>query len=190
MPRHRLTLPVILASCSLMVSLAHATQMEQLDTRQLVRGSNDIVIGQVESVRSRWNVARTKIFTDVTFRVSRALKGGRSERLDLVQLGGEVNGMRYSVPGSPRFATGEEALLFVWRDARGQAQVNGLGQGKFDIRRDPATGEATVQRSIPGLGVRDVRRLRLVPQGQSAPRIRLDDLVQEIETALEREGGR
>jgi hypothetical protein len=47
-----------------------------------------------------------------------------------------------------------------------------------------------VQRSVPGLAVRDPRLLRLVPQGQAAPRIPLRELVHEIQQVLEQEGGR
>jgi hypothetical protein len=170
--------------------VGRATQMVHLDTQALVLGSDDIVVGQVETIQPHWNATRTKIFTDVSVRITQALKGGAGERLTLTQLGGEVDGVRYTVPGCPAFVAGEEALLFVWRGTRGQPQVSGLAQGKFDIRRDPATGEATVQRSVPGLAVRDARQLRLVPQGKAAPRIPLNDLVREIQQVLDQEGGR
>lgn len=183
-------LGLLVALGALGAPAARATQMEHLDTRALVLGSDDIIVGQVESVQPRWNAGRTKIFTDVSVRITQSLKGGAGERLMLTQLGGEVGGVRYTVPGCPAFAPGEEALLFVWRDARGQAQVSGLAQGKFDVRRDPATGEATVQRSTPGLAVGDARQLRLVPQGRTVPRLRLDDLMREIRQVLNQEGDR
>ena len=168
---------------------AGATQMRHLDTRALVRGSNDILVGTVESVRSYWDTSRQHILTDVTVRVSESLKGAAGATLTLTQVGGEVDGLRYDIEGSPRFTAGEEALLFVWRDARGRAQVNGLAQGKFDIRRDPATGVAHVQRSLPGFGVRDVRTLTLVPAGEDAPgSLRLDDIKREIQRALTEAG--
>jgi hypothetical protein len=162
---------------------AHATQVVHLDTRALTLGSSDIVIGRVEAVTPRWNATRTKILTEVTVRVSRSLKGGR-ERIVLTQLGGTLGDVRTTVPGCPAFAVGEEALLFVWRDARGRAQVNGLAQGKFDIRRDPATDERVVQRSAPGIAVRDARLLGLVRPGEPAPPLPLGDLVREIERTL------
>jgi len=171
------------------VPRAHATEMEHLDTQALVTASNDIVIGEVESIQPHWNAGHTKIVTDVTVRVTQTLKGRGADRLTLTQLGGEVDGVRYTIPGCPSFARGEEALLFVWRDTRGQAQVNGLAQGKFDIVRDPASGTATVQRSVPGLAVGDARQLRLVPQNQPAPRILLDDMVREIRRAMGEEAG-
>ena len=185
--------PLPLAACLLLAlggSAVRATQLEHLDTRALVLGSDEIVVAEVESVRPRWNEAHSKILTDVTVRVSQTLKGGATDRITLTQLGGEVGDVRYTVPGCPVFTPGEEALLFVWRDARGRAQVSGLAQGKFDIRRDPTTGEATIQRSVPGLAVRDARQLRLVPQGQAAPRLRLADLVREIRMVLDDGAGR
>lgn len=184
-------LPLLLALLLAVVAAppAGATQMRHLDTRALVRGSSDIVVGTVESVRSYWDAGHSHILTDVTVRVGESLKGATGATLVLTQVGGEVDGLRYDIEGSPRFAPGEEALLFVWRDTAGRPQVNGLAQGKFDIRRDPATGVAHVQRSLPGFGVKDVRTLRLVPAGEEAPgSLRLDDIKREIQRALTEAG--
>ena len=149
----------------LLASVAGASQVVHLDTRGLTHESSDIVIGKVGEQRAHWNAAHTMIVTDVTILVDQALKGGVAGTLTLTQVGGEVEGMRYDVEGSPRFTTGEDVLIFVWRDAQGRPQVDGLGQGKFEIRRDPATGERSVQRSLPGLGVGDARSLRAQPTG-------------------------
>jgi len=172
------------AAALLLASSALATTVRFLDTRDLTLESDDIVVGEVQSVRSYWNPAHSKIFTDVEVKVSRSLKGTGPGTLTLTQLGGVVGSARYNVPGCPTFKPGEESLLFVWRDSHGRAQVNALAQGKFDIRRDPATGEGLVQRAIPGLGVRDVKTLRAVPAGQPMPRLKLDDLVLEITRTL------
>lgn len=166
---------------------ALATQVRHLDMRELSRSSSDIVIGRVERVASRWNASGTKIFTDVTVRVSESLKGAGGV-VTFSQLGGTVGDLRQTVEGCPAFAPGEEAVLFLWRDDRGQAQLTGLGQGKFEIRRD-GSGRAIVQRHVEGLAVREARLLRLVPEGNSAPGVPLEDLVTEIRSALA-EGGR
>jgi hypothetical protein len=165
-----------------------ATQIEHLDTRALVSQSSDIVVGTVEGARSYWNDRHTKILTEVTLRVSDRLKGAAAERVTLTQLGGELDGLRYEIEGSPQFKSGQEALLFLWRDARGRAQVNGLAQGKFDIHRDPATGERLLERAMPGLAVRDARSLSLVRAGERPARITLDDMMREIRSALEEAG--
>lgn len=186
-PRFTLLLAV-LVPC-LAAGPAAATRVIHLDTKSLVHESSDIVIGQVEGTRAHWNERHTKIVTDVDVRVTQTLKGSPATRVTLTQLGGDIDGMRYEVPGSPVFTSGEEALLFLWRDTRGRAQVNGLAQGKFDIRRDPATGERLVQRALPGLAINDTRNLGPVRAGAAAPRVTLNAMVGEIQRALA-EGGR
>lgn len=185
----RIVSAVVLAALVLGARGAGASQVVHLDTRGLTHESSDIVIGTVGEQHAHWNAAHTMIVTDVTIRVSEALKGGAATTLTLTQVGGEVDGMRYSVDGAPRFKTGEEVLVFAWRDAAGRPQVDGLGQGKFDIRRDPATGARTVQRSLAGLGISDARSLRVQNLSGTGARVPLDDLVREIRSALA-EGGR
>lgn len=175
---------LVLLAAALLVVPARATSLRHLDVRDLTLESSDIVVGVVEGSHSYWNDARTRILTDVEVRVTRSLKGAPGGHLTLTQLGGEVDGARYTVPGCPAFTTGEEALFFVWRDARGRAQVNGLGQGKFDIRRDPVTGVRTVQRTGPGFAVKDLRALRALQAGEARPELLLDDLIAEIGHAL------
>lgn len=165
-----------------------ATQVLQQDLRDLTLGSSDILVGQIESTRAVWDGAHTRILTEVTVRVDESLMGAAAGPLTLTQLGGELDGWRYEIEGSPLFRPGQEALLFVWRDAQGRAQVNGLAQGKFDITTDPATGEKLVQRAVPGLQVRDLRTLSLVRPGARAPRLALDDMKHEIRRILEEAG--
>jgi hypothetical protein len=169
---------------------AFATTMRHLDTAALTLGSSDIVIGVVESTQPHWDAAHTRIVTDVNVRVTRTLKGAGGERITLTELGGEVDGVKYSIQGSAAFRPGEEALLFVWRNARGVAQVSGLAQGKFDIAIDAATGERLVRRPLPGFAVRDVKSLAQAAEGTPAPRLRLDDLVGEIQAVLGKGAGR
>lgn len=179
---------VALVCIALGANGAHASQVRHLDTDELTQTSNDIVIGHVESTRSYWNAAHTKILTDVGVRIERSLKGGGGETLVLTQLGGEVDGVRTTVLGGPLFAPGEDVLLFVWRDPSGRGQVNGLSQGKFEIRRDAATGRQFVSRSLPGLGVRDARTLALQPSGAAPSHVPLDDMILEIQRAMTEAG--
>lgn len=161
---------------------ASATQVVPLDTRELALGSSDIVVGTVESVRSYWTPNRSRILTDVTVRVSESLKG-ESATLVLTQMGGEVDGMKLSVEGSPVFRVGQEVLLFAWRDRNGRAQVNGLAQGKFDVTRDPATGVATVSRSLDGLAMRRAGTAGLVRTEAPSSR-RLNAMLDDVRSIL------
>ena len=174
-------LSAVVALLALAVVPASATTVRHVDTRGLVESSQEIVIGRVAQVRAAWNEKHTKIYTEVEIEVDSSLKGEAARRLTLRQLGGEVDGVRYTVPGCATFRPGEEALLFVWRDRTGRAQVNALAQGKFDISRDAATGRRVVQRSEAGLAFRDVKSLQRAAEGMPAPRIELDEMVAEIE---------
>ena len=189
MPSPRRLLSVVALAAILAVPV-RATQVVRLDTAELARTSHAIVVGRVEDTQSHWNAARTKIVTDVRVTVDESLKGDGAPTLVLTQLGGEVDGARYNVPGCPVFRKGEEALLFVWRDAQGRSQVNGMAQGKFDITTDAATSEKMVQRSLPGLAVRDARTLSAVPTGRRAASLRLSDFRTVIRQALEVGGDR
>src|SRR5262249_37672818 len=159
-----------------------------LDTRGLTHESSDIVIGTVGEQQARWNDAHTMILTDVVIHVSQSLKGAGGADLTLTQVGGELDGMRYSIPGSPVFRRNEEVLLFAWRDRLGRPQVDGLAQGKFEIERDAATGARVVQRATPGLAIQDVKSLAAAPLGRRAPRLSLDALIREIQAAMKEAG--
>jgi hypothetical protein len=174
---------------ALVAAPARATQVQHLDTRQLTISSSDVLVGRVQDVRAHWNEKHTKIFTDVTVRVTDALKGATTPTVIVTQLGGTVDGLRYEVEGCPGFTPGEDALLFLWRDPSGRAQLNGLGQGKFEISIDPRSGKRMVQRRTEGLAVREARLLSTVPDGHPAPPIPLDDLLAEIKATIA-EGGR
>jgi hypothetical protein len=189
MPTPRFLILATALAVILFAPIAGASQLLHQTLRDLTLGSSDIVIGQVEGTRARWDDSHRKIVTEVTVRVSESLKGVPAGSLTLTQLGGDLDGFRYAVPGSPLFRPGEEALLFVWRDAKGRAQVNGLAQGKFEITTDAATGERTVQRALDGLRVREARTLSLVKTGEPAPQLRLGDMLGEIRTIIA-EGGR
>jgi hypothetical protein len=66
--------------------------------------------------------------------------------------------------------------------------VDGLGQGKFEILRDRATGARMVRRALPGLGIGDARSLRALPTTPAGGRVPLDDLVREIRAAMAEAG--
>jgi len=168
---------------------AGATQVIRMDTRELVRSSSDIVVGSVEKVRSSWNAAHTRIVTEVTVNVGEALKGTGGSSVTITQMGGEVGGMRLSIAGSPVFQPGEQALLFLWTDAKGRRLVNGLAQGKFDIERDAMSGELLVRRNLDGLSLLPQKGGARAMAQATSPATRLEDFKREIAQAL-REAGR
>lgn len=88
------------------------------------------------------------------------LKGGRRGVLTLRFLGGEAEGYRLTVPGSPEFHLGEEVLVFTDGGAGRIPTVLGMAAGKFTLQRDPVTGERVLERSLDGLNLEDSSEAR------------------------------
>lgn len=66
--------------------------------------------------------------------------------------------------------------------------MNGLGQGKFEIRRDPATRQRVLGRSLPGLEIGDARTLRPLRAGEAPLRLTLDRMLNEVRRAMAEDG--
>ena len=109
--------------------------------------ADQIFTGAVVGVTSQLNARRTSIYTFVTIEVETYLKGGRGgSLLTLRVLGGEAEGYRLVVAGTPSFRMGEEVLVFAHGGAGRIPSVLGLASGKFTLERDEATGR---NKSLP-----------------------------------------
>ena len=80
---------------------------------ELVELSETIVAGEVLDMRSSWTADRRQIFTTVTLRTDRRLKGGGGALIRFRIPGGTVGDTRLRVTHSPQFAVGERALVFL-----------------------------------------------------------------------------
>jgi hypothetical protein len=131
---------------NLSVPLSKATQILYQTPQQLGEQSSLVVRGKVTSTRSFWNDQRTKVFTETQIAVDETYKGGDVATLRVVQLGGVVDNIRVTVSGALQWIPGEEVLLFVEPYRADTYQVSGFSQGKFNVKRDPLTGKAFIQR--------------------------------------------
>lgn len=127
---------------------ARATQIEYVSPRQMGEESALVVRGKVTSVRSLWNETRTKVLTETVIQVDETYKGDGVGTARVVQLGGVVGNMRVHVHGAIVWHAGEEVLLFLDRANEGDYRVAGFSQGKFNVERDPETGEAFIKRPV------------------------------------------
>ena len=128
----------------------HATQVIYKSPQQLGEESALVVQGRVASVRSFWNPQRTKIMTETIVAVDETFKGRAGETVSLLQLGGEVDGIRSSVHGALKWHAEEEVLLFLEPYVGDSFHVSGFSQGKYHIERDPRTNEPFIHQA--GLG--------------------------------------
>lgn len=124
--------------------VAVATQVESLPIESLGNDSPVVVRGQVSSVRTYWNDAHTRILTETSVRVTDTYKGAPAGVVRIVQMGGELEGVRMTVAGALAWNEGEDVLLFLENSLPGRYRVAGFTQGRFDVQTDPRTGEEFV----------------------------------------------
>jgi hypothetical protein len=168
-------LPVLL----LLAAGALASTAVQMDVPGLTRAASDVVRVRVSSSRSAWTEGHRHLITLVEVEVLERWKGSGPWRLQVVQPGGELDGVGQRVAGVPALAAGEEAVLFLERHGPGHSVV-GLAQGVYRVER--TSGEVrAVPAELHGLGL-------VAPQGKAVgPRrpVSLDALKDEVRREVE-----
>ncbi|MDQ3071415.1 MAG: hypothetical protein M3R55_17000, partial [Acidobacteriota bacterium] len=110
------------------------------DLPTLVTEAQSIVLGRVTEVRPIVRADRRRVDSYVVFAVEESIKGSQERTVIFRTLGGVNGRYRTVVPGSPVFAAGDEAVIFLGR-SRGAAPFPiGLSQGVFRVRRDVTSG--------------------------------------------------
>lgn len=168
-----------------------ATRILPMDAQKLGQTATTVVQGRVSSIHSSWNASHTKVFTETTIAVDETFKGDPGSEVTLVQLGGDVDGIRVTVHGALHWTQGEEVLLFLEPYPNGKYQVTGFSQGKYHIERDEATGRAFVrQADLGGAEMHDedseVHKARMT----AAKRVPLEQLLAQALPQIENQGQR
>lgn len=116
-------------------SVALASVVVGLDLPSLVARSEHAVAAHVQATSSRYD-ADGRIVTDVLVQVDEVAKGParRGEVLQLLLLGGTVQGLTMRVEGAATLREGEQAMLFLERHPTGHLIPVGLSQGVMPIR--------------------------------------------------------
>ena len=139
-PRALAALSVLLAGFACIA--LDATVIIPASLQQLSVEARSIVVGRVTDVRGQARPGRRRIDTYVVFAVDEAIKGAAERTIVFKTLGGVSGRYRTVVPGSPVFAPGDEAVLFLGRGA--VPYPIGLSHGVFRVRRDGVTGERRI----------------------------------------------
>ncbi len=156
-----------------------STTVEKFTLDDLVQKSGRIVIGKCISRESRWNDRGTLILTTARFVVSEPLKGSADGFVNVVTVGGTLDGITQTVSGMPVFEPEEEALLFLEPSKNGHWQPLGMSQGKFRILRNRQTGEEELLHSLSGLDLYDPAS-RSLSQQHKPSRAPLKPMVERI----------
>lgn len=142
----------------LTLGVAHSffsSTVEKFTLDDLVQKSGRIIVGKCIARESRWNDRNTLILTTARFVVSERLKGSSNGFVDVVTVGGTLDGITQTVSGMPVFEPEEDVLLFLEPSKNGNWQPLGMSQGKFRILRNRQTGEEEVFHSLSGLELYD-----------------------------------
>lgn len=107
--------------------------------RDLIDGAEAIAVitageGHSQRADGGW------IETITTLHIDEAIKGDieSGTTIDVAELGGVAGDLGYIVAGSPQFARGERALVFLQHDDRGNWTTKAMALGKFAFAKDVA----------------------------------------------------
>jgi hypothetical protein len=122
---------MILTATALLGATAFATTIKKMDLQELVKVSDAIAQGTVESIETRWE--DKSIYTYTSIRVDESIKGGPRRAYLLRHPGGTIGALSLDAPGTPKFNKGDQVIVFLRDRKDGTFDVVGLGQGKYDI---------------------------------------------------------
>jgi len=140
--RHMKSLLCWLASTAIFLSAPplRATIMVPLAVGELTERAELILHGTVTS-KVCLKDPEGNIITRMDFNVSEVWKGNLStNRFTLIHGGGTVGDLRTVVDGQAEYEVGEEVVVFVRLNPRGEGVTIGLAQGKFQVWKEDATG--------------------------------------------------
>lgn len=148
---------------------ALATTMQPLDLSELTYVADLVAEATVVANSTERVEGKEYLRTATTLRLTHVIKGAASDGdfVDVLLLGGKLNGEETTVPSTPVFTPEERVLVFLeWRD--GAWTVVGLSQGKLTLVEEPATGRDITVKVTPPRGLErfdeEAVQLPLVPE--------------------------
>jgi len=156
------------------------TTIPRMDLAALVKQSDRIVQGKVETVEVQLDRRLRLPFTLVRVRVDDPLKGDRSQTVLIRHVGGKAPGSPYTitVSGTPQFHQGDNVIVFLrdLRDGSNTFQVVGMNQGKYEVIDEVAVSH------VSGVELVDPKTGKVLPSGfiESAPVDSLKAKIREL----------
>jgi hypothetical protein len=177
---------------SVLAPFARATSVVPPSFDQLVAQSDYIVQAVVTNISSEVvaDARGRHIISHIALDVKRVISGNPPQPLVLQVLGGKVGSEEMIVTGAPRFAVGDEDILFLRGNGRQFNPLVGLMHGRYPVRHD-SQGRDYITRSN-GSPLYDTGDVAL-PMGTasqvkaahaSAPPLSVSDFISRIQTAV------
>jgi hypothetical protein len=154
MQRHKLAAICFVAALGFSgTGVAYATTLMRMSIMSLSRAARAIVRARCVANETRWDAGEIVTFTN--FDVEEIWKGSPPARLTVRLIGGHAGTLTSTVSGVPRFAPGEEVVLFLEQTSAGDYSVVSWVQGTFRIERDNSTGDETITQDTAAFPVFD-----------------------------------
>ncbi len=135
-------------------AVARATVMVEVPLEDMILGADAIVHGRVIANDVRMSLDRGELEpnTFVTIEVTEWLAGEGGRTVTLRELGGTFQGITTEVVGVPRYAVGDEVIVFLERreDGREDLRTMAMAQGQFRVRHS-LTEAPRVERDLEGV---------------------------------------
>jgi len=132
------------ALVGLFPAAAAATLVPEVGFEALVSESEAIVHGTVVRSWTAWDSERTAIWTHYEIAVADWLKGRSRPTIRISEPGGSLDGVHTQIVGAPRYAIGEEVVVFADETPIGYLRTSGWSQGKFQVSSRGAAAQKIV----------------------------------------------
>lgn len=121
--------------------LLRATIMIPLSVEELSQRAELVLHGTVES-KACLKDPEGNIITKIGFKVAEVWKGQLATNyFTIIHGGGTVDGLTTVVGGQAEYQMGEEVVVYLRLNDRGEGFSIGLAQGKFNVWQDALSGE-------------------------------------------------
>jgi hypothetical protein len=141
---------IVIMACA---PIARATTLARMTLGQLASAAQAVAQVRCTGVASRREAGSIWTFTDFT--VEETFKGAPSANITIRLPGGRDGHIEETVEGAPRFAPGDEAIVFLERTGMGDWSISAWAEGTFRIARESQSGPATVTQDSSGMPVFD-----------------------------------
>ena len=169
-----------------MAATAAATTLVRMSVAKMSLTAQAIVRARCLDSSARWDSG--EIWTFTSFSVEEVWSGAVPARITVRLLGGRVANLTSTVSGIPRFRRGEDVVLFLERMPTSDFSIVSWQQGTFRIRRDPASGQESVEQDTASFATFDSATRRFEAVG--IRRMTLGAFRAQVDAALLDETGR
>ncbi|MGF1508769.1 MAG: hypothetical protein ACFB9M_04615 [Myxococcota bacterium] len=144
-----------------------------------------IVRGVVQQVGARIVVLRSghRVETRTRISVQSCWKGDCGTAVTVVEPGGETPYGRAVTHGAPRYAVGEEVVVFLERGRGGELHTYGMALGRFQVHRDAEGGAWAIRDLSDVVLARDVGSRMTLAEGSALEVLPLSDLSEMVRRA-------